>query len=71
MKDSISAYFQDYPKSNKVFETSDGYLFHEVGDAKLHADTMANNNIEEHSRPAEAEDVDAEGKTKGKGKATK
>lgn len=44
------AFFQDHAASNVVFETSDGLLFHQDGDAMLHAKTLANKNITTHLR---------------------
>lgn len=53
----VSEYFEQYPQRKVCFQTSDGLLFHEEGDAKLHANSLENKEVESHKRPIEkAED---------------
>lgn len=34
--EKVKSYFKDYPGSNECFETADGILFHQEGDANWH-----------------------------------
>lgn len=54
-----SEYFKDYPQAKQCFETSDGLIFHQEGDARLHAKTLENDAVKEHKN------VKKEEKTKG------
>ncbi|HOZ95399.1 MAG TPA: hypothetical protein PLS07_00620 [Niabella sp.] len=35
-KNKVQEYFDSYPGSKECFETADGMLFHQEGDARLH-----------------------------------
>jgi hypothetical protein len=41
----VQQYFKDYPTSKQCFETSDGFLFHHEGDARLHATGLKNKTV--------------------------
>ncbi|WP_346236151.1 hypothetical protein ABDK00_016910 [Niabella insulamsoli] len=36
MSKNIQSYFKDYPGRDKCYETADGIIFHEKGDANMH-----------------------------------
>jgi hypothetical protein len=41
-------YFKDYPGSEKCFQTSDETIFHQKGDAHLHAKSLKDDEVKEH-----------------------
>ncbi len=47
---NAKSYFTDHPSKTEVFETSDGLLFHQDGDAALHAKTLKDKEITMHKR---------------------
>lgn len=47
---NVKRYFKDYPASNVVFETNDGLLFHQDGDAALHAKDLKIKTVTTHLR---------------------
>jgi hypothetical protein len=47
--DSVKNYFKDYPGKEKCFTTTDGLVFHEKGDANMHAATLTDKEVEEHN----------------------
>lgn len=54
----VQQYFKDYPTSKQCFETSDGFLFHHEGDARLHAAGLKNKTVTTHNAGAVGESVD-------------
>lgn len=48
-------YFKDYPGKKECFQTSDGLIFHEEGDAKLHAQGLEDKEVEKHRVPVREE----------------
>jgi len=67
--DSVKEYFKDYPAKDKCFETSDGLLFHEKGDANYHANSLKDKEVKTHNAtkyalPAEDEQAKAESDAK-------
>ena len=44
----VQDYFKDFPASERCFETVDGLIFHERGDAKFHADGLNDKEVTEH-----------------------
>lgn len=46
----VTEYFAQYPGSNKCHQTSDGLIFHEDGDAHLHARSLVDKTVIEHKR---------------------
>lgn len=51
-------YFKDYPGKTKCFETSDGLIFHEKGDAQYHADGLKDNEVVMHKNKAAVVEVE-------------
>lgn len=60
-------YFKGYPASKKCHQTSDGLIFHQEGDARLHAQSLEDDEVKTHKKgqlpetEPEAEDKEAEG----------
>jgi hypothetical protein len=52
MNKATKEYFETYPDSIEVFETTDGFLFHRNHDAATHAKTQEDKAIVRHERPA-------------------
>lgn len=50
-------YFKDYPGKQQCFQTADGLIFHEEGDARLHARGLEYEEVARHEREAEPEPV--------------
>lgn len=48
----FKTYFKEYPSSEVVFQTKDGYLFHSENDAKNHARSLEDKAIVKHERNA-------------------
>ena len=46
----VIQYFETYPESKEVFETSDGFLFHKDTDAKNHSVTLKDKDVTPHKR---------------------
>lgn len=44
----VTQYFKDFPGKSKCFTTSDGLVFHENGDANLHATSLDDKEVLEH-----------------------
>ncbi|MBS1745448.1 MAG: hypothetical protein JST21_04690 [Bacteroidetes bacterium] len=63
--DKIKTYFKDYPHKEKVFETSDGLMFHEKGDAHLHAQGLKDKEVKEHLAAKQNIGEDAEKEIEG------
>ena len=53
---NVKEYFKDYPGKNQCFETSDGQLFHEKGDANLHAGSLKNDEVKTHKNVEDTND---------------
>ena len=58
--DSVKNYFKDFPASKKCFTTADGLVFHEQGDANLHAASLDDKEVVPHdaakyAKPAKEE----------------
>lgn len=53
-KEQVQSYFKDYPGSDQCFETTDGLLFHQEGDANLHQTGTLNSKepVQKHIRPS-------------------
>lgn len=45
-------YFKSYPGSKACHQTSDGLIFHQEGDARLHAKSLEDDAITEHKKGA-------------------
>jgi len=50
MEKKIAHYFATYKDSKECFSTSNGFLFHKEHDAKAHADTLGDKEVEKHDR---------------------
>lgn len=52
--EKVKSYFKDYPVSDKCFETADGTLFHQEGDANHHqtGTLKSNEPVKKHYRNA-------------------
>lgn len=50
MKSNVQNYFESFPNSNEVHETSDGLIFHQKGDAINHAKSLEDNSVETITR---------------------
>lgn len=46
----VEEYFKNYTGSNYCYTTSDGLVFHEQGDARLHANSLEDKEVEQHKR---------------------
>lgn len=66
-----SEYFKDYPQAKECFSTSDGLIFHQEGDARLHAKTLENDKVTEHKKSEVSEKAKPEGEEKADGKKAK
>lgn len=44
----VQQYFKDFPASEKCFETGDGLIFHERGDANMYASGLTDKEVKEH-----------------------
>lgn len=49
----VQQYFKDYPTKTACFETADGTIFHQIGDANLHAASLKNNEVVCHKAVAD------------------
>lgn len=66
---TVKQYFESYPASKKCFQTSDGLIFHQEGDANLHAKSLDSDLVKTFKRGEEVEKEDgkkAPKETKGK-----
>ncbi len=53
----VKQYFKDYPGSKQCFQTSDSLIFHEEGDARLHAKSLEDKDVKTHqAKPSTADD---------------
>mgnify|MGYP001274392159 CR=1 FL=1 len=52
--EQVKQYFKDFPTRKECFVTSDGLIFHEKGDANMHAATLENNQVVAHLRTSSA-----------------
>jgi hypothetical protein len=58
----VDEYFKDYPASKQCFTTSDSFVFHEKGDAGMHAQTLKDKTVEHHVKPVIADEEKVEAK---------
>lgn len=49
----VSEYFKSYPGSKKCYQTSDGFIFHQEGDAMLHARSLGDDTVAGHKKVVE------------------
>jgi hypothetical protein len=62
--EKVKEYFNNFPASVKCFQTSDGFIFHEKGDAQMHTATLDDKEVKEHeaakfkASKAKPDDVD-------------
>jgi|GEM_PF-4785451 len=67
----VSAYFKDYSLSNQCFTTSEGFVFHEKGNANLHAQSLQDKKVETHKRENENPNAQNTGKAREPAKVPK
>lgn len=53
---AVNQYFKDYPNSSECFQTSDGFLFHFLNDARNHANTLADKQVVNHKRETDGKE---------------
>ncbi len=46
----VEEYFTNYTGSSVCYTTSDGLVFHEQGDARLHANSLEDKEVVQHKR---------------------
>lgn len=64
---NVKDYFKDYPSKTECFQTFDGLIFHQEGDANLHAHSLGKKEVLRHRKTVEkVENVEKVDKTKKK-----
>lgn len=48
--EKVQHYFTTHPESTCVYETANGFLFHRIGDADAHAQTLPDKNVKTWER---------------------
>lgn len=51
-------YFKDYPGKAKCYQTADGLIFHEKGDAQYHADGLKDKDVTTHKNKVEVAEAE-------------
>lgn len=54
----VEEYFRSYPGSNACYQSADGLIFHQEGDARLHAKSLDEKEVQAFARKKEAAPVE-------------
>ncbi len=46
----VEEYFKSYPASKVCYQTSDSLIFHQEGDARLHAQSLEDDEVKTHKK---------------------